>query len=461
MNAVQAFARFTAAAPLPATARRAARVAVEDTLGVTLAGAGEAVSRIVQGEASRESPDGPSPIVGTPIRTSPAWAAAANGTAAHALDYDDMCWATLAHPSAPLVAAAFAFPDASGRAVLDSYVVGFEIGAVLGRAMNPDHYAQGWHATATIGTVGAAAVASRLMGLAPAACASALATAASAAAGLKANFGTMVKPLQVGLAARNGVQAALLARAGLTASVDAIDGPQGLLVAMQGASRDLEPGLADLGRRWEIVEGGITVKLYPSCAATHPTIDALLDLRREAAIDPAAVEAVDVTVDAMTPTVLVYDRPRTGLEAKFSLHYCAAAALAHGRVDMESFVAPALDDPVVARLLPRVKMRIDETLTRDCAPLTQARVQLRLVDGRAFDRSADGARGYPDRPATPDERAAKFRACARRAVSAAAADEALTRVRALDTLASMAVLTAPLTGEGLRAAAGHGRLTAV
>ena len=143
-------------------------------------------------------------------------AALANGTAAHALDYDDMCFVSLAHPSAPLVAAALAAAEAagaSGRALLDAYVVGFEIEARLGRAMNPRHYQRGWHCTSTLGTIGAAAAAARLLGLDATARGHALAIAASEASGLKENFGTMVKPLHAGLAARNGVLAARLAQA--------------------------------------------------------------------------------------------------------------------------------------------------------------------------------------------------------------------------------------------------------
>src|SRR5476649_1474174 len=145
-----------------------------------------------------------------------------------------MCFVSLAHPSAPLVAAALAAAEvagASGRALLDAYVVGFEIEGRLGRAMNPRHYQRGWHCTSTLGT---AAAVSRLLGLDAAETGHALAIAASEASGLKENFGTMVKPLHAGLAARNGVLAALLAKSGMTASHLAIDGPQGFLRAMDG-----------------------------------------------------------------------------------------------------------------------------------------------------------------------------------------------------------------------------------
>src|SRR5207244_3077333 len=163
-----------------------------------------------------------------------------------------------------------------------AYIVGFEIEGRFGRAMNPRHYKKGWHCTSTIGTLGAAAAASRLFGLDAAATRHALLIAASEASGLKDNFGSMVKPLHAGLAARNGVLAARLAQAGLTASASAIAGDQGFLAAMasERGREEIDAHFRDLGARWEILDTGITVKLYPSCAATHPSLDVLLDLMR-------------------------------------------------------------------------------------------------------------------------------------------------------------------------------------
>ena len=456
MTAISRFAEFVSSVEPPAAARAAARDAVQDTVGVMLAGAGEPAARIVHRVARADGGSGACSVLGTDHSAGPSWAALANGTAAHALDFDDMCWVTLAHPSAPLVAAGLAAAeacDASGRTLLEGYVVGFEVEAVLGAVMNPAHYERGWHCTSTIGTIGAAAAAARILGLDADAAGRALSIAASEACGLKENFGTMVKPLQGGLAARNGVLAALLAREAFTASAHAIDGPQGLLVAMQSAGgRDLSPALDRLGDHWEIVTGGITVKLYPSCAATHPTIDTLIDLRREHGIEPDRVEAVEIDVDPVTPTVLIHDRPSTGLEGKFSLHYCAAAALAFGRVGIDTFEAEAMREPVVAGLVPRVTMRADDRLGRDAPPLTEARVRVRLAGGRTLERFVRGARGYPDRPASPAERDAKFTACARRAVDPAAAAAALDTLRTLDGAASVRNLGARLAPSALQPA---------
>ena len=338
---------FVSDAAPPAGARARAAIAVLDTVGVTLAGASEPASLIVRQVVAAEGGDACG-VFGTPVRASMSGAALANGTAAHALDYDDMCFVSLAHPSAPLVPAVLAAAESerlTGRAVLDAYVVGFEIEARLGRLMNPRHYQRGWHCTSTLGTIGAAAAVSRLLGLDARTAGHALAIAASEASGLKENFGTMVKPLHAGLAARNGVLAALLARGGMTASDLALDGPQGLLHAMDSEGHALADAIADLGARWEILDTGITVKLYPSCAGTHPSLDAILDLRRREGFTAGDVERIDIDVDSIVPTILIYDRPATGLEGKFSLPFCAAAAVVFGRVGIDTFDAASLTNP--------------------------------------------------------------------------------------------------------------------
>jgi 2-methylcitrate dehydratase PrpD len=428
-------ANFVVSAAPPRESRRIAARAFLDTIGVTLAGVGEPAARIVQRVTSDEG-SGACAVIGTQLRASASNAALANGTAAHALDFDDMCFVSLAHPSAPLVSAALAaggWAGASGDELLDAYIVGFEIEGRLGRAMNPRHYQRGWHCTATIGTIGAAAASSRLFGLDAERTGHALAIAASEASGLKENFGTMVKPLHAGLAARNGVVAAQLARAGLTASAAAIEGTQGFLAAMDSERPSLDSVAGDLGTRWEILDTGITVKLYPSCAGTHPTLDALLDLRRRDRFTADDVEAVEIGVDPIVPTILIHDRPATGLEGKFSMPFCAAAAVVYGHVGIDTFDASHVEDRAVRAMQSRVTMRVDPTLDGSAPPLTQSRVTVRLRDGSVLTADANGARGYPAQPASDEELAAKFLACAAAALTGDRAGAALAALRDIDT----------------------------
>jgi 2-methylcitrate dehydratase PrpD len=274
----------------------------------------------------------------------------------------------------------------------------------------------------------------------------ALAIAASQASGLKENFGTMLKPLHAGLAAQNGVVAALLAERGLTGSELALDGPQGFFTAMDGEHANLGDAADDLGHRWEIVDTGITVKLYPSCAGTHPALDALLFLRRRDRFTAADVDHIEVDVDSITPTILIYDQPATGLEGKFSMPFCAAAAMVYGRVGIDTFEPDALADPDVTALQSRVTMRVDKTLDGTAPALTQARVTVRLRDGRTITHFANGARGYPAQPASDDELATKFLACARRTLAEPASDRALAILREIGSVSDVREVTKSLGG---------------
>jgi len=449
LSTIPAVAAFTTDSAPPPEGRRRAAAAILDTVGVALAGASEPASRAVQHVIAADGGNACT-VLGTGSRASASNAALANGTAAHALDYDDMCFVSLAHPSAPLVSALLAAGElagAPGLRLVEAYVIGFEVEARLGRLMNPRHYQRGWHCTSTLGAIGAAAACSRLLGLDARAAGHAIAIAASEASGLKENFGTMIKPLHAGLAARDGIMAALLARSGLTGSDLALDGPQGFLRAMDSERDDLGREIADLGVRWEIVDTGITVKLYPSCAGTHPSLDAILALRQHEAITADEVERVEIDVDRIVPTILIYDRPATGLEGKFSMPFCAAAAMVYGRVGIDTFEPDALADPDVTALQSRVTMRVDKTLDGTAPALTQARVTVRLRDGRTITHSANGARGYPAQPASDDELATKFLACARRTLAEPASDRALALLRGIEGVRDMRDVTKQLAVE--------------
>jgi 2-methylcitrate dehydratase PrpD len=203
---------------------------------------------------------------------------------------------------------------------------------------------------------------------------------------------------------------------------------------------DLARVIADFGQRWEMLDTGISVKLYPSCAATHPPLDALLQLVRTHGFTGDDVEAIDVEVDSMTPRLLIHDRPSTGLEAKFSMPFCAAAAIVFGHPTIETFAVDRINDPRVQQFLPRVTLRANPAFDAS-APLSQARVTVRLRDGRELIEHADGARGYPGR-LTDAEIATKFLGCAERSLSRRAARVALQAWRTIDAAPKMTTLMA-------------------
>jgi 2-methylcitrate dehydratase PrpD len=188
---------------------------------------------------------------------------------------------------------------------------------------------------------------------------------------------------------------------------------------MDSERSSLDAVVADLGRRWEILETGITVKLYPSCAATHPPLDALREIVRRESITADQVAAIDVDVDSMTPRLLIHPNPTTGLEAKFSLPFCAAAAVVYPRIGIDTFTPESIQHRDVQSLLPRVSLRANLAFDT-AAPLSQAQVTVRLHDGREWSQHADGARGYPGR-LTEAELSAKFTDCATRTLGASAA----------------------------------------
>ncbi len=439
---VAIIADFIHGARVPPEASARAATAIKDTIGVTLAGVGEPAARIAQATASEDGV-GTCRVLGTSLQTSPELAALANGVSAHSLDYDDMCFVSLAHPSCALVPAILATGElvhARSAALLDAYVIGFELECRLGNVMNPRHYHQrGWHCTSSIGTMGAAAAAARMLGLGAQATQHALGIAASSACGLKENIGSMVKPLHAGMAARNGVMAARLAQRGLTASPHAIDGAQGYLAAMDSERDSLDASVGDLGIRWEILHTGVTVKLYPSCAATHPPLDALIAMKRREHITADQIRAIDVEVDSMTPRLLIHPDPVTGLEAKFSMPFCAAAAIVYDRIGIDTFDLDHIRNPTVQTLMKHVSLRANEEFDKG-APLARARVSVYLRDGRVVSQAVDGARGYPGR-LTNEELAAKFAGCATRTLSESAANAAWAALISLDAITDVRELT--------------------
>ena len=431
----------------PAEAVDIARRAILDCLGVMLAGSIEPAARIVAEVARAEGGSPLATVVGTPLRTGTVWAALANGTAAHALDFDDTNFAMLGHPSAPVLSAALAAGElvmADGRALVHAFLLGFEVETTMASVMNPPHYEKGFHATGTLGTMGAAAAAARLLGLDAAQTRAALAVAASQASGLKENFGTMTKPFHAGHAARSGVLSALLARDGFTASEQAIEGPQGYFAVLSAGKRD-EQVLDSLGAPWKILETGVAVKPYPSCACTHSIIDSALELQRTHRIRPEQVAQVTVGVNAAVPRILIHSNPRSGLEAKFSGEFSAAAALCDGRVGIATFRDDKTDDPAIRALMTRVRLVVDPEIPGDLERHMWTRVTVRLRDGREVAIAPRPVPGHPGLPLSMDQLREKFMDCARIVLPEDRADSVRQMVEQLDGCPDLRSLTAILS----------------
>jgi 2-methylcitrate dehydratase PrpD len=430
---------------LPETTVRAARRAILDTLGVMLAGSVEVTSERVRTLVSHRRGHGEAVLAGTGLRASVEDAALANGTAAHALDYDDLHQSLSGHPSVPVLPAALALAErerASGASLITAFTVGVEIEAKLGRVLNPGLYERGWHATSALGVFGAAGAAAALLGLSPALTAQALAIAASMASGIKANFGTDCKPLHAGHAARCGLEAALLARAGFTGNVRALEHGDGVGATYGGGEvLSWELALAGLGAPHELAEPGVGVKRFPACASTHQALDATLALREEHALQPEQVEAVECGVYYLAPHQLIYDRAETPLQGKFSMPYCVAAALLDGGVGFAQFTDERVRRADIQAFMPKVRMVVHpEQTTRDCLPTRFSEVTIALRDGRRLHRRVHQAKGQPKNPLTDPELRAKFRDCAARALPAERVDALLASLSALEQVRDVSEL---------------------
>ncbi|MFM0298997.1 MmgE/PrpD family protein [Paraburkholderia sediminicola] len=438
-------------ADVPDAARHWARIGIIDTVGVTLAGAPEPCARMARAVATPSTGD--ALLFGRRERIRPTDAAFVNGTAAHALDFDD-CSNTLGgHPSAPILPALFALADerhVSGRELLTAYVAAFEAQARLARAVNFHHYDKGWHPTATLGVFGACAGSARLLGLDAAQTASALSIAASFASGVKANFGTMTKPLHVGHASRNGLVAALLAREGFTAGDATFEHRQGFLNVYNGAGNyDADAAVNHWADPLDIVEPGIAIKQYPCCGSTHPAIDAMLILAAEHDLKPQDVERV---LSYTHPRRLQHTNrpePNSALDAKFSVQYCVARALTKRRVVLSDFEGEAYAEAAIRALMKRVIAEPDPQADQQPDHFG-AEIVVEMRDGRRFAKRVASAAGRTSANPLPNSRIeAKFLDCAQHVLTDAASTDALAMLWRIDELDDLATLSGLLEA-GLR-----------
>jgi 2-methylcitrate dehydratase PrpD len=422
---------FDAAQLAPATRHVIAR-ATYDTLVCGLAGAAEPASRNMLAYARRQGPGGAATVWTTGERLSVEHAALVNGTMAHALDYDDVSSPLRGHPSVAMLPALLALGESlgsTGRAMVDAFAVGFEVTLKLARAIVDDQYAKGWHSTASIATFGATAACARLLGLDLAATTHALGIAVSQISGTRQNFGTMSKPFQAGLANAVALRSVLLAQAGFDASRVALDGDHGYTV-LYADGQDIHAQLDTLGSLpLEIDRAGVEVKKYPLCYATHRAIDGVLDMIAAHRITLADVERVDVRTNFRATVPLIYHRPQTGLEAKFSMEYAVAAALHDGRVALASFDDAAVQRPALQAFLDKVHVTEGEP------PMFPrwAELGIRLREGRLLSLRIERLRGSTEHPLSDAELIQKGVDCCAFGHSGISADALASACFAIDT----------------------------
>ena len=441
MNITKRIAEYVTATDIedfPTDAIEAAKGAIMDCLACTLAGSRESLSDILCRYVAAEGSALIASVVGRGFRTSAANAALLNGAMAHALDYDDITQITKTHPTAVLLPASLAVAEefgASGKDMLLGYMSGFEVACAVGESLSEAYYDDlGWHPTGPLGAVGAAAAASRIMALDPEQTAMAVSLAASQASGLRQNFGTMTKPFHAGDAARAGVVSAKLVREGFTASEDALEGRFGFIRAFSGGQGfDSERVAQNLGNKCYLVESGIEIKKYPCCGSAHLALDAIFDLLSQAAIDPEAVDRIDVMVDFDPPRSLIHPRPVSSLEGKFSMQYCLAAALLDRRVGLPSFTDEQVLRPEAQALIPRIDMRrIPGNEGKPSWTEGYHQVDVQMKNGSVLRQQAHRANSGALRGVTMEDIREKFRDCASQLLSEATTAEVLSRLELLE-----------------------------
>ena len=432
---------------IPPKALETAKIAVRDCLGVALAGSREEDAKICAEVARQENAKAETSVIGQGFKTSALNAALANGTAAHALDFDHS-FTIMGQPTAPIIPAIFSLGEAlgvSGRKMLEAYVIGYEVTGKLAHSLH-DSAHDGWHAPSTLGSFGAAAACSRLLGLDASKAEMALGVAASMASGIVANFGTMTKPLHVGLGARNGVLAAKLAAGGYTANGKAIESGFGFYKVLHQDAPVHEQAIEELGRSFALVSDGLRIKPYPCGGLTHQVIDAVLDFRAKHGLTADMIESVDVDVVKHTFERIVFRVPQTGIQGKFCMPYLVARAIIDGKVGLHIFTDDAVRDQNVLKLAERVRMNLDNNLKKTDAAGRPCRVTIRLKNGQTLTREAQHAKGGPEFPMTEEELRSKFFDCAKEALSNQTAQQALDYIGRLESLDSVRPLCDSLRG---------------
>lgn len=431
---------------LTSRALEQAKHCIADTVGVMLAGAGEACARILAGTPGVATAPGPCLILGGTRTTSALDAALVNGTASHALDYDDICGDFGGHHSAPIVPMLLALAQergGSGLRFLAAYVVGVETEIRLARAVHPHHYDKGWHPTATLGVFGAAAAASHFIGLDAGRTAMALAIAGSLAGGVKASFGTMTKPLHVGHCGRDGLLAALLAEKGFDGSPQIFEHPQGFLNVFNGKGTfDISAMMRGWGQQLEIAGETIGIKQFPCCGSTHAAITAALALVRRHGIDARDVARIEILPNVNRLRHTDKPWPASSLEAKFSVQYVVARAIQSGNVRLEDFERDAHLQPEIQRLLGVTQARPHPEMG-DGGPQWGAEVIITMADGRVYaERIANLVSRDGSYPMTADEMKEKFANCAARVLDATRVEGLFERLQALELVGDIRELSA-------------------
>jgi 2-methylcitrate dehydratase PrpD len=422
--AAAAFVENVTFADIPTEAMRIGTRCLLDGLGLFVAGSEEHSVRLLIEEAEQTGGRPDALLLGRGNKKVPAaMAARVLGAAGHAHDWDDSqvsldpahIYGLLTHPTIPPLTGALVMAQklggVDGKTFMLAFLTGFEVECKISEWMLPQHYVRGMHSSGTVGTFGAYAAAAKLLGLKGDKVRSGLGIAASFAAGIRCNFGTMTKPLHVGRAAENGVTAALLAERGFTADPDALDGPWGFY-AVQGGGVSAEKVSQGFGKTWSIVEPGVSIKPYPCGVLTHPTIDLMLKLVTEHDVKPEDIDAVKVYAGTNILKPIRYPIAANHLQAKFSLPAALAMIAFARKAGKREFSDEFVGSAPMQAMQRRISTELDAEIEKMGFDKMRSRIAIRLKNGRMVEGWADERyRGGPENPLSNADLEAKVRSC--------------------------------------------------
>ena len=423
------------------------KVALIDTMGVTLTGVTEDGPQFLREVVGAESGRGQCTVLGTKLRASQLEATLLNAHAAHAIDFDNTAPNLAGHTSGPILPALIAAGEvtgASGRDILIAHAVGFETATRLILSVNMHHFEKGWHPTATMGVFGVATAVARMLGFTVDETERAIGIAASLASGIKANFGTMTKPLHAGHCARDGLLAALIAKKGFTSRSEVFEHRQGFFNVYNG------PGLYDADKQFEnwgnpltLVSPGAAYKMYPCCAGTDSSIQASLSLvRQHGLFKPGEIEKIEVWSAARRLVHTDRANPVTPLDGKFSLQYCVAHALMNGKVVLESFEEKSIQHPDIKAVLPRVTVAPYTTEQFPANNHQAGEVKVTLKNGTVLSEKVAVAQGKSVSDPVPDNLVrAKFDSCSGRVLNTKQSVALWDAMQTFETLADVRSFT--------------------
>ena len=411
----QGIAQFTLAFDLksaPPELLERSRIAFIDTIGVMLGGAHEEVAALARDMIIAEASAPRATIASSALRASPQLAAMANGVAAHAMDYD-FSFAS-GQAISPVIPALLPMAETMGSTPLEvmaAFIIGAEVAARLVRTMPKISALGGWHAVGMVGPIATAAACARLMKLPAPAIVDAIGIAASLSGGVSANFGTMTKPLHSGVAARNGVMAALLAAKGFTSSKTALEGKSGYFDTFNRALPQMDGAFVDFGTRYDLLTRGYKLKRYPCGGLGHTAIDATLLLREQLGGRVGEIARVEAGITKNAAQRIKGAYPDSIESAKFSMPYLGAWTILNGPPALRTFTMGSIGDAQVKALATKITHHVDAEFA-DEVEEAPGRVRVTLANGQTLEQKVWYASGSPENPMTSTQIEAKFMDCA-------------------------------------------------